>query len=77
MNKLKLIAVSLLTMSAAFAVNLALAGHHEDGETMPATVVALAVGVEGTSTLAAAVKAAGLVEVLSGEGPFTVLAAGA
>ena len=41
---------------------------------MPATVVALAVGAEGTSTLVAAVKAAGLVEVLSGEGPFTVLA---
>jgi len=74
MNKLKLIALSLITMSAAFAVNLAVAGHHEKGEKMPATVVALAVGAEGTSTLVAAVKAAGLVEVLSGEGPFTVLA---
>ena len=74
MNKLRLIVVSLITMSAAFAVNSAVAGHHEKGETMPATVVALAVGAEGTSTLVAAVKAAGLVEVLSGEGPFTVLA---
>lgn len=74
MNKLKLIVVSLITMSAAFAVNSAVAGHHEKGETMPATVVALAVGAEDTSTLVAAVKAAGLVEVLSGDGPFTVLA---
>lgn len=74
MNKLRLIVVSLITMSAAFAVNSAVAGHHEKGETMPATVVALAVGAEDTSTLVAAVKAAGLVEVLSGEGPFTVLA---
>ena len=74
MNKLRLIVVSLITMSAAFTVNSAVAGHHEKGETQPATVVALAVGAEGTSTLVAAVKAAGLVEVLSGEGPFTVLA---
>ena len=51
MNKLKLIALSLITMSAAFAANLAVAGHHEDGETMPATVVALAVGAEGTLSL--------------------------
>ena len=43
MNKLKLIALSVITMSAAFAVNLAVAGHHEKGEKMPATVVALAV----------------------------------
>ena len=74
MNKLRLVVVSLITMSAAFAANAALAGHHEKGETIPATVVALAVEAEGTSTLVAAVKAAGLVEVLSGEGPFTVLA---
>ena len=74
MNKIRVLLVSLITMSAAFAVNAALAGHHEKGETTPATVVALAVGAEGTSTLVAAVKAAGLVEVLSGEGPFTVLA---
>ena len=74
MNKIKLLLVSIITLSAAFAANAALAGHHEKGESTPATVVALAVGAEGTSTLVAAVKAAGLVEVLSGEGPFTVLA---
>jgi len=38
------------------------------------TIVEVAVGNEAFSTLVAAVKAAGLVETLSGEGPFTVLA---
>jgi uncharacterized surface protein with fasciclin (FAS1) repeats len=54
--------------------NAASAGHHKEGETKPATVVDIAVAAEATSTLVAAVKAAGLVDVLSGEGPFTVLA---
>lgn len=51
-------------------VGLALADNHE----MPATVVDIAVENEGFSTLVAAVTAADLVEVLSGEGPFTVFA---
>lgn len=38
------------------------------------TVVDIAAGNEDFSTLVAAVEAAGLVETLSGEGPFTVLA---
>lgn len=37
-------------------------------------IVGLAVGNEDLSTLVAAVKAAGLVETLSGTGPFTVFA---
>ncbi|MEM6379505.1 MAG: fasciclin domain-containing protein [Bacteroidota bacterium] len=37
-------------------------------------IVSLAAGTEDLSTLVAAVKAAGLVEVLQGEGPFTVFA---
>ena len=37
-------------------------------------IVDTAVGAEGFSTLVAAVKAAGLVETLKGEGPFTVFA---
>ena len=37
-------------------------------------IVGLAVGNENLSTLVAAVKAAGLVETLSGNGPFTVFA---
>ncbi|MFT7120548.1 MAG: putative surface protein with fasciclin (FAS1) repeats [Neolewinella sp.] len=38
------------------------------------TVVEIAVGNDNFSTLVAAVKAAGLVETLSGDGPFTVFA---
>lgn len=38
------------------------------------TIVETAVGAEDFSTLVAAVKAAGLVDVLAGEGPFTVFA---
>jgi uncharacterized surface protein with fasciclin (FAS1) repeats len=37
-------------------------------------IVELAVGTESLSTLVTAVKAAGLVETLSGKGPFTVFA---
>jgi len=40
----------------------------------PGTIVDIAVGNKDFSTLVAAVKAAGLVETLSGEGPFTVFA---
>jgi uncharacterized surface protein with fasciclin (FAS1) repeats len=40
----------------------------------PATIVAAAAANEKFSTLVAAVKAAGLVETLSSEGPFTVFA---
>jgi transforming growth factor-beta-induced protein len=40
----------------------------------PKTIVELAVGSKDLSTLVAAVKAAGLVETLSGKGPFTVFA---
>ncbi len=40
----------------------------------PATVVDIAVGSADHSTLVAAVKAAGLVETLSGAGPLTVFA---
>lgn len=41
---------------------------------MPGTVVDIAVGSEAHTTLVAAVTEAGLVETLSGEGPFTVFA---
>lgn len=43
-------------------------------EAAPATIVDVAVGNENFTTLVAAVKAAGLVETLAGEGPFTVFA---
>lgn len=44
-----------------------------DGGSM-GTIVDIAVGTEGFSTLVAAASAAGLVETLAGEGPFTVFA---
>jgi uncharacterized surface protein with fasciclin (FAS1) repeats len=40
----------------------------------PKTIVETAAGIEDFSTLVAAVKAGGLVETLSGKGPFTVFA---
>lgn len=43
-------------------------------DTSDKTVVEIAAGNEDFSTLVAAVKAAGLAETLSGEGPFTVFA---
>lgn len=42
--------------------------------TAPKTVVSIAVGSPDHTTLVAAVKAAGLVETLSGTGPFTIFA---
>jgi uncharacterized surface protein with fasciclin (FAS1) repeats len=75
MQKMLLALSTLLAFFSALAFNaLAYAGHHEKGEMKPKTVVELAVGSDATSTLVTALKAAGLVEVLSGAGPFTVLA---
>lgn len=45
-----------------------------DPEKPTKNVVEIAVGAEDFSTLVAAVKAAGLAEALSGEGPFTIFA---
>ena len=69
---------SLLLMSATLALslfNVAHAGHHEGGHSnMGPSIVELAAGNDDLSTLVAAVKAAGLVGVLSGDGPYTVFA---
>ena len=75
MRKISLVLATFLAFFSALTFNsLAHAGHHEKGEMMPKTVVELAIGADATSTLVTAVKAAGLVDVLSGAGPFTVLA---
>ena len=53
------------------------AAHHEGGHTkeeMAGSIVDVAAGNADFSTLVAAVKAAGLVDVLAGDGPFTVFA---
>ncbi len=46
----------------------------EADDEQPGTIVDVAVATDGFDTLVAAVQAAGLVETLSGEGPFTVFA---
>jgi uncharacterized surface protein with fasciclin (FAS1) repeats len=63
--------------SLALATSLVLAGNARsfaDCGTCDKTVVENAVATKDFSTLVAAVKAAGLVETLSGKGPFTVFA---
>ena len=50
------------------------AATEEAGAEAPQTIVDIAVGNPDFSTLVSLVTAAGLVETLSGEGPFTVLA---
>ena len=48
--------------------------HHGGSDTKQADIVDTAVGAGNFNTLVAAVKAAGLVDTLKGEGPFTVFA---
>lgn len=62
-----LLVSSLLAFSL---VSVASADHHKEAK----TVVDIAVGSPDHTTLVAAVKASGLVETLSGSGPFTVFA---
>ncbi|MEQ8821261.1 MAG: fasciclin domain-containing protein [Sumerlaeia bacterium] len=54
----------------------AFADHHgtKDAEKPKADIVETAVAADGFNTLVAAVQAAGLVDALKGEGPFTVFA---
>lgn len=60
---------------ALFTTTIGHAAHHEGGEAQAEpTVVEIAVGNADFSTLVAALQAAGLVEALSGDGPFTVFA---
>ena len=67
-----LLAVACISLVAS----LAYAGHHSMNEdkAAKADIVATAVGAGQFNTLAAALTAAGLVETLQGEGPFTVFA---
>jgi transforming growth factor-beta-induced protein len=48
--------------------------HVIDSVMIPKDIIGLATGSENFSTLVAAIKAAGLVETLQGDGPFTVFA---
>lgn len=65
------------SIAVVFALSqTAFANHHEAGEeAAPSnTIVDVAVGAGSFTTLVTALKAAGLVETLQGEGPFTVFA---
>ena len=62
----------LAAMMTAVVATPALAAHHD--EMKAGTIVEVAAGNADFETLVAAVKAAGLAETLSGEGPFTVFA---
>ncbi len=64
-----ILAAALLGVSAP-----ALAGHHASGHEQTASIVETAIGSADHETLVAAVKAAGLVDALSGDGPLTVFA---
>ena len=63
---------TLLTITALGLLTPAYADHH--GAKKEKTVVEIATGNESFSTLVAAVKAAGLAEALSADGPFTIFA---
>ena len=70
--------LSMAALSGALLTSFsANAEHHAETEGMDMdkpTVVEIAVGNPDFSTLVAALQAAGLVDALSGEGPFTVFA---
>ena len=63
-----LMTIATVSSTATFANNDG--GKNEK----PGTIVSVAVSNDAFTTLVAAVKAAGLVDVLNGEGPFTVFA---
>jgi uncharacterized surface protein with fasciclin (FAS1) repeats len=70
----KLMAVATLC-TVFFGATSGYAAHHESSESKARpTIVEIAAGNPDFSTLVAALEAAGLVEALSGEGPFTVFA---
>ncbi|SHK29443.1 Uncaracterized surface protein containing fasciclin (FAS1) repeats [Marinobacter antarcticus] len=77
MNKtsvFKSFVASTLILGSAVVALPVLAEHHAMGEKEKMTIVESAVKADNLSTLVAAIKAAGLVETLSGPGPFTVFA---
>jgi uncharacterized surface protein with fasciclin (FAS1) repeats len=65
--------IALMATTAIFA-SAAFAGHHGEKKAKAADIVDTAVAAGQFNTLAAALDAAGLIETLKGEGPFTVFA---
>lgn len=68
----KKLAVVSLTIASLFLITPASAGHHNKSH--KADIVDTAASSNNFSTLLAAVKAAGLVDTLKGNGPYTVFA---
>lgn len=68
MNSFKFLAM------AAVAISFCVKDVHADCGTCDKTIVENAIEIDGFKTLVAAVKAADLVDTLSGDGPFTVFA---
>ena len=65
------IVTSAVLLAATLTLNMAMAA---DEPVAPGDIVAVASGADNFKTLVTAIKAAGLVETLQGEGPFTVFA---
>ncbi|MGB5621816.1 MAG: fasciclin domain-containing protein [Gammaproteobacteria bacterium] len=61
-------------LAGIFLASPASAGHHGEMKAKQGDVVEVAVAAGDFTTLAAALEAAGLVDTLQGEGPFTVFA---
>ena len=86
MKKLRFLSLAVATIATSFLVSCGGAPKEETVEEIvtevvemapaeaPKTVVDIAVGSPDHTTLVAAVTAAGLVETLSGTGPFTIFA---
>ena len=72
-NKLTAVVAAALAATTALAAVPAMADHHKSMKA-EANIVQTAMSTGVHNTLVAAVKAAGLVETLSGPGPFTVFA---
>ncbi|MAS94739.1 MAG: fasciclin [Verrucomicrobiales bacterium] len=66
---MKKLLITSITAATALLISATASEKHEKK-----SIVEIAAGNEDFSTLVAAVKAAGLAETLSGEGPFTVFA---
>ncbi len=72
---LKKISTLVIAVTAALSASVALAGEYGGGKEMKQKdIVDTAVSAGSFNTLAAALEAAGLVDTLKGDGPFTVFA---
>lgn len=71
---MKNLAIAILMVTGVFVFGLSSVSAQMNNDAKKKSVVEIAVGSSDHTTLVAAVKAAGLVETLSGKGPFTVFA---